>query len=292
MWFDDKEIILRNLGKNRKRQPSKTILGVNTRASSVLNAESYKLGVFVLIPVLMVIVGIVVWLVWTSIFAKNVKFIINKVDIESGKLISKDLIKEWTGITEGKNMFDFNIGEAREKVLRECKTIKLFEISRKFPDTVKMTVVERTPVAIVAEGSRLVADREGIVFPVKSGFAEMPLIRGISNQRLKPGSKVEGNALLALELFETSRYNFKDQLDIVAIDVSNKEYLVLYLGDRKVVKLAWKKMSEQTEESHETLLSKLGELAKYLQNDTKAVCSVLDYTFDDRIIGDTQAIPK
>jgi hypothetical protein len=131
----------------------------------------------------------------------------------------------------------------------------------------------------------LVADRDGVVFVMRSGTREMPVIKGFSGTALKPGARLRGMASAALQVLEACS-NPDLGIDLSAVDIENRDFLVLLLGDGKSARLSWDKMEEATPESRRNLMNKLQNLSRALQTRESQTLSRLDATYeDDRIYG-------
>jgi len=88
----------------------------------------------------------------------------------------------------GENLFKIDIGRLRHD-LRGLGWIKRIEAEKKLPDTLRIRVVERTPVALVAENGRITyVDEEGMAFAElapSAGDSDLPLITNASGNELQ-----------------------------------------------------------------------------------------------------------
>jgi cell division septal protein FtsQ len=219
------------------------------------------------------------------LFASNNRYTIEHLDIQAGSIITADLVSEYTQIKKGMNLFAFDISKVRKDLTRQSPNIKSVEISRQLPDTLKMRIVERVPLARVGRKSSFVVDEEGYVFNLRAGYRELPVITGYRDPNMKPGSRLCGIALAALEALEAC-YDPKLGLHVDEVEVNNSEYVVLYIpdGDKtKEVDLAWKGMGKRTNESRQCLTVKLCDVARALQSEEGRQRSKFNATLDGRL---------
>jgi len=271
MWFDDEEVTGRRLFLFKRRAGRKAILKVNnTRWTD--KKSSQRLGAGVLLAGVVVAVTACLWLgfsfVGRALFSTNNRFVIKNLVIQEGTVINRELIEEYTQIKEGMNLFAFDIAKVRKDFVRQSPNVKSMEISRQIPDTLKISVVERVPVARIGRKSPFVADGEGYIFGLRSGYRELPVVTGYRDPGLRPGSRLCGMSLAALEVLEAC-YDSKIGLHVDEVDINNPEYLVLYIPDGEKVKevdLSWQDMGKLTGESKKRLQEKLLGIVQTLQS--------------------------
>jgi len=279
-------------GAGRGGRPALTrpsSLMVNARLNAQRDRDgrrTIRLGIFLLGSLLVLGVGLfVVKSAGRSLFSENPLFTIRKLEVRSGRVIPPDLVKEYTKIQEGMNLFAPNIGRTRREFLQKVHGARGIEISRDLPDRMVVTVLERVPLAVIGMNGFLVADREGVLFVMRSGTRELPVIKGFSGTALKPGARLRGMASAALQVLEACS-NPDLGIDLSAVDIENRDFLVLLLGDGKSARLSWDKMEEPSPESKRALMNKLRNLSRALQTKESQTLSRLDATYDDdRIYG-------
>jgi cell division septal protein FtsQ len=282
MWHGDKEISLRRMRSNRYRKNKKAVLNVKTRTNVSLGHKPYMIAVFLIVPMIIVALGVMAWAGVHKMFSENPMFTVSKVRIDGGKVLSEEMIKEYTRIDEGVNIYSFSMNKIRKDILSRAKNIRNIEITRNLPSEVKIIITERVPLARLGHHGNLVADIDGCVFAVGSGLSELPVLKGYRGGRMVPGKRLEGMALPALTLLETLRYELKDQIDVQLVTVDDSEKIFLRLHDGRSVDLSWEGMHDGGEFSRINLFRKLGKLVRSLRDSRP---SHFDSTFDDRIIG-------
>jgi len=299
MWFDDN----RSAGKRLFIDVRKMSRNPGARTNVRLGAKGDKANratTAVLILCLgiacLALIGFAVKKTGEAFYSQNDKYKIAHLDIsiKGGKLLTADLIKEYTHIEEGTNLFAFNARRVRAGVLKGTPAIKSMTITRQLPDTVKIDVVEREPVArFGSKTGFLVADRDGYVFPLRSGHADLPVILGHKEGEIKPLMTVPGVARAALEVLEAAN-DPQLALRVESIDVSAEDGLLLHVPHDDVVtevKMAWNGMGAKTPESKKALLRKLSWTSQALQSARGKKIVKLDATLDGSRLDATVGAP-
>lgn len=110
------------------------------------------------------VLAIAWWLVWAGPL-----FAVSTVQVDGVATLSPDQVRETAGITDGTPLLQVDVDavEARVAALPQVASV---EVSRGWPRSVVITVVERVPVAVVGEpGRRTLVDAEGVLFDSVSG---------------------------------------------------------------------------------------------------------------------------
>ena len=139
---------------------------------------------YVLVAVLLV--GLVATAVWLVFFSSTLQ--VKRVDVVGNELLSDGRIREVAEVPLGEPLalVDLSRADARVGALAEVKSV---DVTRTWPDGVRIAVVERTPVAVVEIGGRLRGlDADGVVF---REYKKAPL----GMPRVRPGSSAGTDAL-------------------------------------------------------------------------------------------------
>lgn len=287
MWYGDKEISLRRMKSNRYRRGSKSVLNVKTKANFSLGGRPYMAAVLVMVPLLAAAVVFLGWFLVQRMFMENEMFTVRQVNIAGGKVLSEDMIREYTRISEGSNIFEFEINRIRRDILSRAKNVRDIQICRKLPCEVDIVVTERVPLARLGHDGNLVVDIDGCVFAARAGLTELPVLKGYRGGRMVPGNRLDGMSLPALTLLETLRFELKDEIDVRMVAVDDPEKITIFLHDGRSADLSWNAMMEGGDESKRSLISKLGKMMRALQDPRPAH---FDSTFEDRIIGSSASL--
>ncbi|MGQ9661765.1 MAG: cell division protein FtsQ/DivIB [Kiritimatiellia bacterium] len=220
-----------------------------------------------------------------KLFTRNDRFKIKNIEVVAPSAHTHDLVLEYLGITEGMNLFGFNMREAHRTILKHAAAFKSLSIRRILPDTVKIEVVERIPLARLGANGIIVVDDEGVVFCAPSLRRSLPLIAGAPE--LVPGQRVSGMARAAVELLDLCS-DPKTSLAVERIAVNRADRLELTIqfgGSRREIAIAWPGMGENTPRSRALLQNKLVRVRQILNSSKGMSLSRLDMTFDDRAYG-------
>jgi cell division protein FtsQ len=112
------------------------------------------------------VLGLALWFVWAGPLLA-----VSTVRVDGVSTLPAEQVREAAGIADGTPLLqvDVDAAEARVAALPQVASV---EVTRGWPRSVVITVVERVPVAIVGEpGQRMLVDAEGVLFDSVSGAA-------------------------------------------------------------------------------------------------------------------------
>lgn len=108
--------------------------------------------------------GLAVWLVWAGPLLA-----VSTVRVDGVSTLSAELVREAAGVQQGTPLLRVDVDAAEARVA-DLPQVASVEVTRGWPQTVVITVVERVPVAVVGEpGRRSLVDAEGVLFDSVSG---------------------------------------------------------------------------------------------------------------------------
>lgn len=288
MWFNDSPARSRSTGSRRRRRRKATVrLGARVKSGRSKPHNPARLAWGLSAVVIGLVACVALWFgfrfLGSALFAKNDAFVIRRIDITGSAMITENLVREYTQVHEGMNLFALDIAQIRADFLRRTPNVKSMEISRILPHTLKMQVSERMPLAQLGWNGPLVVDRKGVVFVIKGRSSHLPVITGYQGTGRRPGSRLRGMARAALEVLDVCDDHPVLNLGIEAIEVDNRERLMLRMADRKSAKLAWEEMGQMTAASRETLLKRLGRLSEAIHSEKGRRHTMFDATMDGPI---------
>ena len=143
--------------------------------------------------------GYLVWrLLWGFLFVRNDQYRIRTLDVVPGALTTREEVVRIADLKEGAPLFEKGADEIRAS-LRHVDRVDRVEVSMRLPDTLRVAVVDRVPVArLGGRGQRnLYVDGEGAAFvipPDKYDHPELlPVIENGNGVELIPMSgRTEG----------------------------------------------------------------------------------------------------
>jgi cell division protein FtsQ len=177
-----------------------------------------------LISAVLGLVALVSWVVLgTGVFG------VRQVRVVGVNLVTPTEVRVAAALPEGAPLARVDLAAVRGRVgaLAPVATVM---VSREWPDTIVIEVVERTPTAVVPQGKRFaVVDRTGVVFQTLDRRpAELPLVRVASPGRDDAGTRA------ALEVLAVLTPQLREQLAEVAVE-GPARIKVLLRGGRTVV---------------------------------------------------------
>jgi len=193
-----------------------------------------------------------------------------QVTITSGKMVKADVLAEEFGLRKGANLATIDFDAKREAILRKIPNLRSVSVSRQLPDKVKIVTEERIPLARMnVRGNRSetgrVVDSEGVVFVWQRGTQTLPVIREPQAPGTAVGHRLEGRALAALRLLESSAEPSRTELGILEVDVSKPDFLLATLGNYSRAKIAWEGMADPTPASRAALDQQLDLLVQAIR---------------------------
>ena len=292
MWFND-DFQLRQLPSRGRKPRKKAVLQVKSRSTAAKKEAARRAARRVLIGLLVVGAAALAWygilLTGRWLFSANDRFALTRLEIRDDTGIARFYITEKKGIGVGKNLFAFHIGRMRNEFLRQRYAAKYrsMDITRRLPGTLQVRLVERSPVARLGKRGQLVVDEEGVVFGLRPDANALPYIEGYSSSALKPGDRITGMAVAALQALKGCE-DPEVGIPVRSVNVDSEEYLTLYFaggGNVRGVRISWRDMGRQGRKSVENLMAKLRRVKAALIQQRGGRNTMLDATYDDRIFG-------
>ena len=249
-----KKAVSKNKSVSVKSNPTSTLRSAKDRRQRFL----IKVGtvLFALIVIIGMGYGSFVYLK-NILFVKNPRYTITKIEVQSSGIFSSDRFKEYTKIKEGDNMYSFKLKNVENLFKHKIPNVKEIEIRRQLPDTLMVKIMERTPVIRLSRRSILCVDRDGYIFAVNgSKLKFLPYISGYEYLNLRPGGKLTGRSLSAVKLVTLGVSGIID-LPITNVNISQEDYIIVFLNNGKKLNIAWNGMDDNSEKSLEELETKL-----------------------------------
>jgi hypothetical protein len=219
----------------------------------------------------------VVWLgisfAGRKLFSSNSLFTVRKVEIVGEGDIVSYFMNEKKQIREGtSNLFSFDLAALRDEFMKQrfAAKYKSMELTRILPDTLRVQVVERVPVARLTGSGALVADAEGFVFGLGTGRQALPVLMGYPASPPLPGERLQGNACAAVALLDLcEQTGLSRDLLIGSIDVTGgfrgrPDDLRVYLLDKVEADIWWPHGDTFTAASMQNLRERLAFLGRVL----------------------------
>jgi cell division protein FtsQ len=112
------------------------------------------------------------WVLWASPVLA-----VRAVQVDGADTLPAEQVREAAGIVDGTPLLRVDVDAAGARVAR-LPQVASVEVTRGWPDRVVITLVERTPVAVVEEqGRRTLVDASGVLFDTISGAPPAGVVR-------------------------------------------------------------------------------------------------------------------
>lgn len=166
--------------------------------------------------------------VTTFFFFQSPYFNVSEITIEGNTALSADEAVKLSGVTTGINIFRVDTESVKEKMLLN-PFVSSVSIVRDLPHTIKITVLEYVPVAVVpVEGGFMQVSKEGYCLRECSEISSLnlPVISGLGIRKsTPPGEKVKNDRLpLALQIIDCCT----EKSPISEIDVHDTKRLNMF----------------------------------------------------------------
>ncbi len=283
MFFDDEDFAGKRIRGKPVRGYKPSVLGVNAKLNRKRAARNKRARIVssltVLAIALVVLLGFGIRWVSGALFWNNGRYEIKHLVIRGGRAIKEARIREYTGISEGTNLFAVNISDVR-KELRTVPNIRDIEIARILPDTMVINVSERMPMARVGFRGAYPVDEDGYVFVPRRKMQGLPFILGDEARKLRPGQKAPVRVGAALKVIKMcDRHDIS--LDVSSIETDNEDYLTVRLSSGKFAHLKWEGMYEDDEKSRKLLERRLRGWISALEDPRGQRDMRFDLTYDE-----------
>lgn len=136
------------------------------------------------------VLAALIWLYRSDLFR------IKKVEIVGNHHLSDAQIKKICAIKPGASLIRLPLSEIGNRLLKN-PWIKDVEISRSFPNTLRIQMTERKAAALIPlQDGYAVVDREGLVLENLPNIdrAKLPLIRDLNVRKVKVGQKIQSKS--------------------------------------------------------------------------------------------------
>ena len=218
----------------------------------------------------------------------------SQVRVETGSHVKRNVILEGFGLKEGANLAEIDFAEKRELLMQKVPNIRSLTVTRHLPDGVDISVVEREPVAkMEVKGAKnpsgLVVDSEGVVFRRRGGATDLlPKIIEPRQPGTLPGKALTGKGRAALDMLMLCADEAFAGFSIIAVDLSQKDYLLAVLGNYQRAKIAWEGMDEPDSASRANMEDCLSKLRHAVLSGVATRAKIWNATQPGHITADTK----
>ncbi|MCF7839097.1 MAG: FtsQ-type POTRA domain-containing protein [Candidatus Marinimicrobia bacterium] len=193
--------------RNRRRMPSHTsVLMVKARAKEARAARrkiTAVVGLAVIVLVLAVGVGaMAVKQLGRVLFSESDLFNLRHLDLASDGALTPVHLREYAGLEGARNLFALDLRQVERNLLGAAR-VRSATVTRVLPDTLRVRVIERVPLAVIVADRPWIVDRQGYVLGPSAGNSRLPVIRSLQEAGLRPGHRArQADSIEALELLD------------------------------------------------------------------------------------------
>jgi cell division protein FtsQ len=178
---------------------------------------------------------------------------VRSVQVDGASTLPAALVREAAGIEDGRSLLRVDVDAARAAVA-ELPQVESVTVTRGWPSRVVITLVERTPLAVVGEaGRRSLVDAQGVLFDTVTGEAPAGVVP-LSVRDPGPDDEATRAALTAIAALPEP---VREQ--VAEVSAPDADAIVLTLVDGTVVR--WGGADESGTKA-ETLAALLGKFAE------------------------------
>jgi len=196
------------------------------------------------------------------------------IQIDGCQDVQPEKIRRLAGVLKGDPLLRVDLKEVRKKVISHPR-VKDATVVRELPDTLRISVKERTPTAVVLGRDFALVDAEGVVLSIHGSYPEgYPVITGVSEPS-EPGRMII-EAQPAMDVLQNiSRSGLIGPERISELSVEGKLVKVSLMGSGTVLVLGRKNTEVQ--------MKRLARLMEAGAFDTRL--AGYDLRFEGRVIG-------
>ena len=166
---------------------------------------------------------VIVFVLWIILFSKY--FQIKDVIVEGNNLVQKETIENYA--PKGKNIFLFNVSDAKKDLLREHTEIKDVIIFKGIPNAIKIQILEEDPKLVWQSGDkRYLVSTDGRVAKEigTEEFTNLPLIVDKKNVAIELGQKVISSDFIAFVMNINNQFFDKTNIKIKNFEIEETTF--------------------------------------------------------------------
>lgn len=172
-----------------------------------------------------VVVALLGWALWSGPLLA-----VRTVQVDGATTLPAELVREAAGIPDGRSLLRVDVDAAREAVA-VLPQVESVTVTRGWPSRVVITLVERTPLAVVGEsGRRSLVDERGVLFDTVTGEAPAGVVP-LAVRDPGPDDAATRAALTAIAALPGA---VREQ--VAQVSAEDADAIVLTLGDGTVVR--------------------------------------------------------
>lgn len=183
-----------------------------------------------LLGLLVMLIGLVVL---ANFWKSGLK--VSRVTLEGNRIVEASELFQLAGVQRGARMYDVDLKAIQRNLLSQCY-VKEAIVERNLPSTIQLTVVERTPIALVNMTDFEYLDEDGVILPhsISKELFDLPVLSGLKlGQSISFGTKVhDASALEALQVLRGARLVNTELYHLISeIQIQDDHNMVFYTAE-------------------------------------------------------------
>lgn len=183
-------------------------------------------------------IGVIVFACWAAVrilFTENDHFVIRRLELNGLAKTRSGVMADYLKITLNQdNLFNLNLADIKRKI-EGISYIKNAGVYRVLPDTLKINITQRIPIAYLFKyGSKWVVDEDGVVMDRRYCMDlkyTLPVIKGLHQRTVSAGEKISEVAP-AVKLIKLTTYEFHG-IRISSISLENTNKIVFLMTNKR-----------------------------------------------------------
>ncbi|MBF0252249.1 MAG: FtsQ-type POTRA domain-containing protein [Candidatus Omnitrophica bacterium] len=229
----------KKIAKNKKNSKNSRLMGAG-------GGKPNKKVLFVLLS--LIIISSAFWGL-RIYFLENTMFRIKKVDIIGNQTqLGSNTIDYINSIYKDRNIFSIDLKHAAGAIALKHPTAKNIEIRKKYPDTLQVNILNRTPIACLNKSLGINIDSEGIIIFDKRLSEKLVDVEGVSFvfRAPEPGEKLRTREVnVVLDILRSLKENgISQNYKTTSIDVGDLKNINMVTSGLNV-KLKQDSLNEQ-----------------------------------------------
>ncbi len=225
--------------KKAKRQVSPKRYKEEQEKAKKARMKKFKVVKYILL--MAILLGSLIYILLSPVFN------INNITVIGNETVTAEQIISLSNIQKQTNMFQYRQSDIQEKV-KQNAYIDTVSISRRFPDTIQITVKERKPAYLLEfANSYVYMSNQGYLLEIANEPIDLPILTGFSTNtaNIQVGNRLQKEDLLKLEtIFKITDAIESNELGqvVTKIDMTDgknfklileEEQKVAYIGEGK-----------------------------------------------------------
>lgn len=183
-----------------------------------------------LLGLLVTFVGLIVF---ANFWKSSLK--VTRVTLEGNRIVEANELFQLAQVKRGASIYDVDLKAIQRNLLSHCY-VKEAIVERNLPSTIELTVVERTPIALVNRSDIVYLDEDGVILPhsISKALFDLPVLSGLKMSASPSyGSVVkDSDAHEALEILKAAKLVNSELYHLISeIQVRSDSDLVLYTAE-------------------------------------------------------------